>query len=723
MPPACRACPVLSSVLLLVAAPAFAQVAPAEATPVEPAAADPVTLDTVQVLATRSARPAHEAPASVSVVEGDDLDPATADPGLSSRLRAVPGVLARNRHNLAQDEQLSIRGFGTRASFGIRGVRLYVDGIPATMPDGQGQVSHFPLAAAARIEVLRGPFSALYGNAAGGVIALETRDGADDPGVGIGLAADDNTGWRADLSARGGDARFDYALALGRYATGGVREHGRARRDSFNAKLNLALGDGRLTLLANALDAPDAQDPQGLTREQFEADPRQASAGALAFDTRKSTAQRQAGAVYELERGAHRWRVLGYAGERQVEQFLSIPVATQASPLSAGGVIDLRAPHAGVDARWTWATTLAGWPLELVAGLAYDRLRQDRHGYENFVGNCDVACTLGVRGTLRLQQDDRVRAFDQYAQATWDPHPDWSLSAGLRHADIRFESRDRYVTDGNPDDSGTLAYRNTSPVFGVLWRAHPALNLHAAHGRGFETPTFNELGYRADGGSGPNFALRPARTRSSEVGLKLGAGRARGEVALFHADTRDELAVDTSAGGRTTYRNLGRATRDGAEWSLDLALDDAWRLQVALAWLDARYREAFLACAGPPCRVPHIPVAAGARIPGVPRTTAFVAMQWNAGNGWHGQLDGQHVGAVPVNVFGDEAAAAYAVFGASAGYRWRSTRGDVRAWFGVANLADREHAGSVIVNEGNRRYYEPAPRRTFTAGLELRWRP
>jgi len=260
-------------------------------------------------------------------------------------------------------------------------------------------------------------------------------------------------------------------------------------------------------------------------------------------------------------------------------------------------------------------------------------------------------------------------------------------------------------------------------VFGVLWRANRALNVYAAHGRGFETPTFNELGYRADGGSGPNFALRAARTRSSELGFKLGEGPVHTEVAMFRANTDDELAVDTSAGGRTTYRNVGRATRDGAEWSLDARLSDAWRLQLALAWLDARYREAFLACGGPPCRVPDIPVAAGARIPGVPRTTAFAALQWQSGDGWHAQLDGQQVGAVPVNVFGDEHAAGFVVFGASAGYRWRSPRGEARAWLGVANLDDRTYAGSVIVNEGGRRYYEPAPGRTVSAGLEWRWTP
>lgn len=721
MPPAPSCRPALSAPVLagLCLAP-LSLAAGAVAAQVAPTPADPVTLDSIRVLG-EAEQPA--AAASVAVVDGPDLAPPTAEPGLAARLRGVPGVLARNRYNHAQDEQLSIRGFGTRATFGIRGVRLYVDGLPATLPDGQGQVSHFPLGAAARIEVLRGPFSALYGNAAGGVVAVTTVDGADDPGAALGLAADDTGGWRADTQLRGGDTRFDYALALGRFATDGARVHSRARRDSLHAKANLSLAGGRLTLLANALHAPDVQDPQGLTREQFEADPAQSSVGALAFDTRKSTSQRQFGAVYEREAGAHRWRVLAHAGEREVEQFLSIPVATQAAPTSGGGVVDLRAPFSGIDARWTWRGALAGRPLELVAGLAHDRLHQDRHGYENFVVDASGEPRLGVRGALRLDQDDQVRGNDQYLQAGWRPRDDWTLTAGVRRSDVRFDSRDHYVAEGNPDDSGSLRYRATSPVFGVAWQARPDLRLHAAHGRGFETPAFNELNYRADGGSGLNFALRAARTRSSELGLRIDVDGIRMDLAAFRADTDDELAVASSAGGRTTYRNLGRATREGVEAALELPLAGDWRLQAALTWLDARYREAFLACAGPPCRVPAIPVAAGARIPGIPRTSAFAALRWGGAAGWHGQIDGQYLAAVPVNVFGDEHAPAHAVFGTSAGYRWTGPRGEARAWLGIANVGDRRHAGSVIVNEGSGRYYEPAPGRSVAAGLELRWRP
>ena len=679
---------------------------------------DVVTLPRVQVVATRTPQARNAVPAAVTVLEGADLATDTPGTTVSEKLAAVPGLLARNRQNLAQDEQLSIRGFGTRASFGIRGLRLFVDGVPATMPDGQGQVSHFNLATAQRIEVLRGPFSALYGHASGGVIQVFTADGEAPPSIGLALAAASHGTWRASADARGANARLGYTLGLTRFATDGYRDHSRAARTSLNGKADLSVGaSGTLTLVLNALHAPDAQDPQGLTRDQYQADPRQASAGALAFNTRKSVSQQQLGLVYARDVGAHQLHLLGYAGDRDVEQFLSIPLGTQGNPLSPGGVIDLGAPYAGLDVRWSHAATLAGKPMEVVLGINLDRQQQRRRGYENFVGD-----TLGVRGALRQQQDDRVHAFDQYVQASWQPADAWSLMAGVRHSEVEFDSRDQYITAGNPDDSGRARYGDTTPVFGLSWRAHPSLHVYAAHGQGFETPTFNELGYRADGGSGLNFALRAARTRSSEAGLKFDDGRRlRSEVALFLADTQDELTVNTSAGGRTTFRNAGRARRVGAEWSLEWQPADDWQLQLAVTGIDARFRDSFLACAATPCSTPTVPVAADARIPGVPRTTAYAAVQWGSTAGWHARLDGQHVAEVAVNNFGDEFADAYSVFGVSSGYGFGA--GDAgRVYAGITNLFDRRHAGSVIVNESNRRYYEPAPGRQFVAGIEWRWR-
>lgn len=696
---------------LLLFAPAFAQGA-------EPPESAITTLDRIQVSATRTPHAAREVPASVSVVGSDDWRADTLGAAVSEQLRAVPGVLARTRQNHAQDEQLSVRGFGTRASFGIRGARLYVDGIPATMPDGQGQLSHFPLAAAERIEVLRGPFSALYGNAAGGVIQLFTADPAAARETDVELSGGSYGNRRATLSVGGQRPRGDYSAMLSHFATDGYREHSRAERNLLHAKANLRFDRTTLTLLANGLWAPHALDPQGLDRLQWRADPRQASAGALRFDTRKSVTQHQLGAVLAHEtRGGDTLRLLAYGGEREVEQFLSIPVATQANPLSGGGVIDLRAPYSGVDARWTRTALLAGQPLEFTLGLSHDTQEQDRRGYENFVGE-----VLGVRGALRLRQDDRVSARDQYAQATWRPGS-WTLSAGVRHSEVEFRSRDRYITADNPDDGGTVRHRATLPVLGVAWQPTAAWRVHAAWGRGFETPTFNELGYRADGGSGLNFALEPARTRSMEAGLGWTRGTAQWELALFRSDTRDELTVNTSSGGRTTFQNAGDARRQGAELSLQWPLSTRWRAQAALTYVEASFRDGFLTCASVPCPVADVPVAAGTRIPGVPRLLAYTALRWGENDlGWHARLEAQHVGEVPVNHRDDERAPGYTVVHASTGYGLRRDSGEGRWFVTVENVFDRRHAGSVIVNESNGRYYEPAPERNVLAGFEWRWR-
>ncbi len=680
----------------------FAQTAPAE-------------LDRIQVIATRVPHDVREVPASVSVVDLRDPPVDTAGTTLSEHLPAVPGLLARDRHNLAQDEQITNRGFGTRASVGKRGVRLLVDGVPATMPDGQGQVSHFPLDSAARIEVLRGPFSVLYGNAAGGVIQLFTEDGAAPASIGIGLDVGSDDTRRLALDTRGAGTAWRWNIGARHAATAGIRAHSRAERNLLQGKLARVGATGTLTLSFNAIASP-AQDPLGLDAAQFRADPRAVTPGALAFDTRKSVSQQQLGAVWSQPLGKGEWRAMAYAGRRHVTQFLSVPVGTQRNPLSGGGVIDLRAPYAGVDLRASSATTLAGRLLEVTAGASFDRQQQDRHGYENFVGD-----VLGVQGALRLDQDDRVDAFDQYAQATWWPRDDVSLMAGVRHSRVRFSSDDHLVTARNPDDSGRLAYSAISPVLGVNWRASPAWNLHAAWGKGFETPTFNELAYRSDGGSGLNFALQAARTRSVEIGAKFVHGRVRSEVALFQADTRDELTVATSSGGRTTYQNAGHARRTGAEWSALWPVGERWRAQWAATWLDARFRDAFLACTATPCARADTLVPSRTRLPGVPASSAYLAIRRGEDLGWHLQLDARAVSAVPVNQTDGERAAGYAVLGVGSGYGFRNGIGEGRVFASIENLLDRRYAGSVIVNEGNRRYYEPAPGRSFHLGVEWRW--
>lgn len=671
-------------------------------------------LPAIVVSATRSEESAFEIPVAIDALQ---LAPANADNlgvNLSEVLGLVPGVLVRNRQNFAQDEQISIRGFGTRAPFGIRGVRLYVDGVPATLPDGSGQISHVNLDSAERIEVLRGPFSALYGNAASGVIQVFSADGTDPPSWRVGMAGGSHGNLRGNLNWRNVDGPFDSNLDLTAFRTDGYRRHSAAERISTNAKLRWQSAAGAsLTLLANSLAIPEAEDPLGLSREQVAEDPRQATASALEFDTRKSVRQMQTGAIWDQPVGDHQhWRALVYAGNREVRQFLAVPVAAQANPRSGGGVIDLDGDYTGSDVRWSWQSDA----FEVSVGASFDDFDQQRRGFENFLGD-----RLGVVGALRRDEINRVRDLDQYAQLRWDFSPAWSLLAGLRHSKVDFAVDDRYVVTDNPDDSGARDYSATTPVLGLLFRASDTSHFYVNWGEGFETPTLAELGYRSDG-SGLNLDLRPARSRSAEFGAKFRYPTGlESNLAIFRADTADEIAVATNFGGRSTYRNVARARRQGLEASLLAPLGEPWSVQLAMTWLDAHFRSPFLACAGVPCLDPDVPVARGNRIPGVAELVMRAELVRGGELGWRWRTRIERIGDVSVNDTHSESADAYTTVGMDLGYSVGLVHGTLRTFVALDNVFDRRHVGSVIVNDANGRYYEPAAGRTATLGMQWQW--
>lgn len=682
------------------------------------ATTDATTLERVVVSAARlEGVAAFDTPASLDTIDLRE-DVSNAGVNVSERLGGIPGLLARDRQNYAQDTQLSIRGFGARSTFGVRGLRLYADGIPASMPDGQGQLSHFNLAGGDRLEVMRGPFSALYGNSSGGVLQLWSAEGEEPDQWRIAASAGSNASNTVSARWLGRQGPFAYNLAASRFETDGYRAHSAARRDSANAKLSFDLGDQRkLELVLNYLDLPDADDPLGLTWAQVQADPSQASPVALQFDTRKSVRQSQAGLTYQQPLGdAQTLRLMAYGGQRSVEQFLSLPAAAQGNPLNSGGVIDLDNDYGGADARWTWQGELAMRPFELTLGANADRQRQHRQGYENFIGS-----TLGVRGAQRRDERNRVRNSDQFAQAWWKFSDRWALLAGVRRSEVEFESDDRYITDSNPDDSGRVSYSQTTPVAGLVFSAADNTRFYISTGRGFETPTFNELGYRADGGAGLALDLAPATSRNTELGAKWRSDDgAMWNVAVFRAGTDDELAVASNVGGRSTYRNVGRARRQGVEGALELPLSAQWNLQLSYTWLQAEFRDAFLICNRTGCTIPDTPVAAGSRIPGVPQQQLFARLQWQ-GQAWSAAVEGNGVGDVAVNDIASQSAPGYFLLNLEAARHWNLGNGRLRGFARIDNVLDHAYIGSVIVNEGNSRFYEPGPDRSFMVGAQWQW--
>lgn len=651
-----------------------------------------------------------DTPAAVSVIEGEDMRLATPRVNLSETLTSVPGLQVQNRQNYAQDLQISIRGFGSRSAFGVRGIRLYVDGIPATMPDGQGQISNIDINSIQDVEVLRGPFSALYGNASGGVINVTTETGIEASSYYGSYGS-----WRYGLKATGamGDGTqpgdVDYTVSTTRFTTHGYRDHSGARKNLANAKLGVRLDDvSKLSLIFNSVDIK-ADDPGGLTESEWKADPQQAPR-AEQYNTRKTIKQTQAGLRYERQLSAQDdISVMAYAGERETTQYQSIPLVAQLKPAQAGGVITLQRHYQGIDSRWTHRGEL-GVPVTFTGGLNYENMSENRKGYNNFRLN-NGPPEFGHKGDLRRDERNLMWNVDPYLQTQWQLTQKLSLDAGVRYSSVWFDSNDHYIAPGNGDDSGDASYHHWLPAGSLKYALTDAWNLYLAAGRGFETPTINELSYRADGQSGFNFDLKPSTNDTVEVGSKTRIGNGLLTAALFQTDTDDEIVVASSMGGRTTYKNAGKTRRQGAELALDQRFAGDWRVKASWTWLDATYRSNV--CQGQNCD--------GNRMPGIARNMGFASLGFIPDEGWYAGTDVRYMGDIMANDENTAKAPSYTVVGLNTGYKFNYSQLTVDIFGRVDNLFDKEYIGSVIVNESNGRYYEPALGRNYGVGINLAW--
>lgn len=680
------------------------------------AQAEPVvTLDTVAVTGSRVEHNTFDLPAAVDVVGKAQLDADHAGVNASEVLAGVPGITVQNRQNYAQDLQISSRGFGARSAFGVRGIRLVADGIPASMPDGQGQAATFNLDRAERLEVMRGPMSSVYGNSSGGVIQLFTPDGKGAPSVEGNFSAGSYGSWKADLASDGEVGGVGYVVDTSRFSTDGYRDHSSATRDQSAAKLIWSpTTDGKLTLTASTF-RQQAEDPQGLSWATYQTAPRSVESAALTYNTRKSIDQQQGGLSYLHRLGDHQFEVAAYAGQRSVIQYQSIPKTAQTSQTSPGGIIDFNRDYAGVSGRWSTRFALAGGQLTTTLGVEYEQSEDARRGYENFVGN-----TLGIMGKLRRQETDKVTSFDQYAQAEWQ-YGKWSLTGGLRHSHVAFSVDDNYITGAaNGDDSGNVSYDKTTPMLGIVYRLTPTVNLYASAARGFETPTMNEMFYSGSGGSF-NFGLNPSTSKHFEAGVKAYVGSdSRIDLAVFEIRTENELVVDGSSGGRTSYKNAGKTTRRGIE----LALDSRWAgnlsSRIAYTLLDATYDESFQT------RIfgnSNATVAAGSQLPGVAAQTLYGELQWrHPASGFHAAVEGVARSKVYVEDTNTlQAAPGYAIANLRAGIERRYGPLRINTFVRLDNLFDKQYVGSVIVGDTNGRFYESAPGRNWLAGVSARY--
>ncbi len=634
-----------------------------------------------------------------------------ANVNLSEVLQGVAGLQINNRENYAQDLQISMRGFGARSTFGVRGIRMYVDGIPATMPDGQGQSSNIDLNSLDHIEVLTGPFSSLYGNSSGGTILAETKEGQGKDSIQVGLNAGSHHKQQANIQLQGGSEQANqpaYVISSSYFDTDGFRDHSAAQKVLNNAKLTWNLDDGsKINWVMNRVDI-NADDPQGLSREQWKTNPKQVNDRTNTYNVRKEIEQTQTGLTWTKPlNDQQELYSMFYLGNRQVVQYQSIPKGPQANARHAGGVIDFDRDYYGADFRWTGKEVLPN--TTLVAGVALDRMVEDRKGYNNY----NHAGTLGVKGDLRRNENNTLWNLDPYVQASWQFLPTWHLDTGLRYSNVHYESDDRYIVAGNGDDSGSTDYQKLLPSVALGWEILPELYAYASYGKGFETPTFTEMAYPTLATSGINFDLKPASSDTYELGVKSQNAFGLFTLAVFNTVTKNDIVPDDANAGRNTFRNAEQTLRQGAELAWQHQLWQDLKLSASYSYLDATFDADIAATTTKPL------IEKGTYIPGIAKNQAFTRIAWQPEQGFQAGLEARYMDKIYVDDINSDTAPSYTVMAANVGYLWVNRDWKVNSYARVDNLFDRNYVGSVIVNDSNSRFFEPADGRNFSVGMSV----
>lgn len=670
-----------------------------------PDAPDVVVMDPLVVTGAYAPTSTFDLPFSVDTVDLSHGMDGQLGVNLSEVLSKVPGLVVQNRQNYAQDLQISSRGYGARSAFGVRGIKLLSDGIPASTPDGQGQAATLNLDVADRIEVLRGPAATLYGSNAGGVIQMFTRDGQGPARVGAETTFGSDGFNKNHLSAEGGNDTAGFVLDASRLDTDGYRDHSAARRDQTFAKVNFKPDeDSRMALIYSSLEQNNTQDPLGQTWDAYKHDPRSTAAVAETYNTRKSIDHQQLGMNYERYFGDATLQFNLYAGRRSVVQYLSIPRTVASNSQRGGGVVDFDRQFHGGTLRWVQPVADVPGNLTFTIGADYDQSKDDRRGYQNFSGD-----QLGVKGELRRDEKDTATSLDPYLQAHWEIG-NWTSELGLRYSTMEMRVDDHYLANG--DSSGSKKYQQATPSLSVMYTFTPDLRGYVSVGKGFETPTQAEMAYAPGLAESFNFGLKPATSMQYEMGVKYRLGeRTRLNAAVYEIHTDDEIVVASATDGRTSYRNAGRTVRRGFEASLQSDLSEQWQTTLVYTRTDARYADDISQT-----------IESGNRLPGVPLNNLFGELVWKPVSSISMGVEGQYRSKVYVDDSNNaKAAPAYAVF------NWRTRfEQHVGPWtfhqlLRLDNLFDRQYVGSVIVGDGNGRYYEAAPGRSWYAGAGLEY--
>ncbi len=640
-------------------------------------------------------------PLPVTRVGLDDVQLGRQQLGLDESLTRVPGVFFQNRYNFAQDLRISIRGFGARAAFGIRGIRVFIDDIPSTTPDGQSGVDDIDLGSIGRIEVIRGPASALYGQAAGGVISIFTEDGPATPYLETRASFGEFQSHRHAVKAGGQVGRLNYTASLSHTNVDGFRGFSANENNIFNSKLRYDFSeDLDVTLVLATSNSPYAQDPGGLNLGEVEADRDQGRARNIQFDAGETITRQRVGLVLRKRFGSGELKLRGYGVQRDF--FGRIPNGGSVAE-SNGGVINFDREYYGGGAEYQRDGTLFGRPNRFIVGIDVASQEDDRQRFVN---------EDGVTGDLTFDQLESVDATGIFAQTELAVTDRFLVTAGMRYEQVDYEVDDRFLLNDSGDDSGEVDFEQVTPLIGMVYQFNEGANLYANFSTGFETPTTTEFA-NPDGG-GFNQNLDPQEAKNYEIGVKGEiTDRVRYDVAVFRIDVEDEL-IPFEQDERTFFENAGESKREGIELSAVAQLLPGLQATTAYTFSDFSY-ERFVTRDGDDF--------SGNTLPGVPRHQWFTELKYQSEKGFYVIGDVLYVG----EFFADNANSDTGTIDTAtiANLRIGGTFdiGKLQAspFLGVNNLFDTEYFSNVRLNASFSRFFEPAPGVNVFGGLNLRY--
>ncbi|MEQ1599953.1 MAG: TonB-dependent receptor [Methylotenera sp.] len=685
-------------------------------------AAEEITITApVVVTATRVEQNSFDLPVAIDVVDKEDIQNGQLQMTLSESLIRVPGITAQNRTQSAQDPQISSRGFGSRSSFGVRGIRVYVDGIPLTMPDGQGQPGVVDLSAIKSIEVMRGPFSALYGNSSGGVIQMLTEDAPKTLEIGGTAMFGSYDTKRQVINATGTTENIEYLLNVSNFETDGYRDNSESDKQAATAKFKINISDdSKLTALVNWFDQK-AQDPIGLNRARAFNDSTRESVVPAAIFANTSVERDHTQIGFNLEHAFNennKITLVPYVGTRSNAQILTTTATATTLATTNARLSEIDREFYGMDARWDNNGKVGNMPYNLTFGLNYGKSQDARLDTNILVA--------GVKSAVKNRDEDNiVHNFDQYLQGKLSVLDSVDLHAGVRHTDVELEVKDKFLTGpgNNGNNSGSVDYQKTTPVIGAVWKVTPSFNLYANFGKGFETPTFIEAAYTsAAANSTPNLSLKPSESRNFEIGAKAFIGdNIQTNLTLFKVDTENEIVTRQTIAGRSSYQNAGDTKRTGAEASIDAQFDNNLSIFAAYTLLNAKFEDPFVTVisAGGATGT----VNTGNKIPGTYKTQIYGEVAWKyAPFGFSTALEGRHNSKVYVNDINSDTASSYTIFNLRAGFEQNLANWNLKEYVRVENMFDKEYIGSVRVNDGNSLFFEPGADRNYLLGLSANYK-